>query len=41
MDQTSKIMPKWMQIKKGERPLNNLKSQEYNSFVDVSYKLNN
>ena len=36
MDQTSKVMPKWMQVKiSEERPVNNFVSREYNSFIDV------
>jgi len=36
MDQTSKVMPKWMQIKIGEKPVDPLMSKDYNSFIDVN-----
>ena len=36
MDATSKVMPGWMQIKNDKpKPFDNLKSQEYRSFLTV------
>ena len=36
MDKTSRIMPKWMQIKNdADRPIDHIKSHEFNSFKTV------